>query len=108
VSGCGTREVTEQRTRAGQQIIQRLADEKSTVTVYGECRTVQKVRRERKDGWIGSSQLQKEMRVGPSVPAGRGRHQTRQCGWSPKGFGREQLLKRQHESCQVRVEKVKA
>ena len=42
--------------------------------------------------------LQKEMRVGPSVSAGRGRHQTRQCGWSSKGLGREQLLKSQREA----------
>ena len=42
--------------------------------------------------------LQKKMRVGPSVSAGRGRHQTRQCGWSSKGLGREQLLKSQREA----------
>jgi len=42
--------------------------------------------------------LQNEMRVGPSVSAGRGRHQTRQCGWSSKGFGREQLPKSQREA----------
>lgn len=34
-----------------------------------------------------SSVLQKKMRVGPSMSAGRGRHQTRQCGWGSKGFG---------------------
>ncbi len=28
--------------------------------------------------------LQKKMRVGPSMSASRGRHQTRQCGWSLK------------------------
>jgi hypothetical protein len=63
---------------------------------YYRRRIVQKVPREKKDRRTGSSELQKEMRVGPSMSAGRGRHQTRQCGWSPKGFGREQLLKRQH------------
>lgn len=71
-------------------------DANSAGDINLQGRTVQEVRREMKDRRSGSSELQKEMRGGPSKSAGRGRHQTRQCGWSSKGSGREQLLKRQH------------
>jgi len=55
-------------------------------------RSVRKVWRERKDRRTGSSQLQKEMRGGPSVSAGRGRHQTMQCCCGSKDRGGERLL----------------
>jgi hypothetical protein len=66
------------------------------VNLRHHSRIVQKVRRERRTEGFGSSVLQKKMRVGPSMSAGRGRHQTRQCGWGSKGLGRERLLKSQH------------